>query len=397
MENKSGADQDQGMTSLFHKSIRHLNKKARNETLQRLQQSEARFERIMRGSNDGVWDWNVVTNNVYFSPRFKHLLGYEDHEVENTVEGWAVLLHPEDAAQVMKRIEAHLATREPYVAEYRLRKKSGEYLWIEARGEAEDGPDHKPLYFSGTMIDISERKRMEGLKNEFVYVVTHELRTPLAVLRGALEILPRVLGDDLPVLATRSVDLAMRGSERLERLVNDLLEAGPIEGEHMPSIPQPVSVKNLLEHAIELNSVYGEKYDVIFELADDPPDYMIAVDENRFLQIMVNLLSNAAKFSQAGSTVWIGTTTDRHHVTIFVADHGSGIPDDFKPRIFEKFARQRNDVPGTGLGLNITKTMVEKMNGKIWFESQKDKGTIFFMSFPLVCYLYEKYGFRGDA
>jgi PAS domain S-box-containing protein len=354
----------------------------RMEALEKLRESEARFARAMRGSNDGLFDWDIKNDFIYYSPRFKKLLGYADNELGSSYRDWAGLLHPDDTASIKQKVEDHLYRHEPYLVEYRLRKENGEYLWIEARGYTERDEKGAPMHFSGTMIDISERKRLKGLKNEFVYVVTHELRTPLSALRGALDMLPQLLGRELPQKAEKSLDLALQGCDRLTLLVNDLLEAGRAETDQLSFEMKSCELAPLLKKSVDLNNIYGEKFGVQYHLAHDLPDCRITLDENRFLQIMANLLSNAAKFSPAGSIVEISAGLADGNAIIRVEDHGQGIPKDFRPKVFTKFARGQSSTAGTGLGLNITKTMVEKMNGRIGFESELGKGTVFFVQFP---------------
>lgn len=357
----------------------------RIKAINRIRESEARFERAIRGTNDGIFDWNTQTNEVFLSNSFKVLMGYTESEITPTFEGWKSMLHPDDVALVRQEINAHLKNKKPYDVNYRLRHKDGYYIWINARGQAEWDEQGIPTYFSGSMIDISEKKRLEELKNEFVYVVTHELRTPLSALRGALDMLPRLLGEDLPVKAKKSLDLSLQGCDRLSSLVNDLLEVGKAESGAMTFQMKPCNVYKMLRDAVAMNNEYARQYHATIELLiSDNPDMKqieIMIDENRFQQIMANLISNAAKFSPPEGVVTVSLKQENAEITISITDRGSGIPIEFQKRIFQKFARSNSDKPGTGLGLNITKTMVEKMGGTIGFVSQEGKGTVFSVSF----------------
>lgn len=355
----------------------------RVRALHQLRESEERFERIMRGTNDGVFDWNVAKNHVYFSQSFKNLMGYPEG-ITPTVEGWAAMLHPEDYTHTMNDVEAHLKHNKPYDLSYRLRHKDGHYIWITARGQAEWDENGDPTYFSGIMMDVSEKKRLEELKNEFVYVVTHELRTPLSALRGALDMLPRLLGEDLPEKAKRSLELSLQGCDRLSLLVNDLLEVGKIESGTMEYHLRLVETGNLLQQVIDMNIPYAEQFNVTLKLENNFPNDKIFIDAERLHQILANLISNAVKFSPDNGIVILSTAHKDKQLVLSVTDHGNGIPTAFQERIFQKFARSTTDKPGTGLGLNITKTMVEKMGGMIWFTSEEGKGTVFFVSFPVI-------------
>ena len=353
-------------------------------TLNRLKESEARFERAMRGTNDGLWDWDLTGDQIYFSSSFKALMGYADDEIENIIDTWRNMLHPDDVTMVMKAIDDHLKRKKPYDVHYRLKHKTGYYIWIHARGQAEWNERNEPTYFSGIMTDISEKRRLEELKNEFVYVVTHELRTPLSALRGALDMLPRLLGEDLPTKAKKSLDLSLQGCDRLSSLVNDLLEVGKAESGTMQFDIHLHDINILLQKAVDMNADYARQYQTSIDLTLPDNTVMVAIDAKRFQQIMSNLISNAAKFSKADGIIHITCCLQGQEVVISVMDHGMGIPYEFQKRIFQKFARSNSDKPGTGLGLNITKTMVEKMGGKIWFHSEEDHGTTFCLSFPLI-------------
>lgn len=353
------------------------------EAGRRLRESEARFERAMR-SNAGFWDYNIVKDEIYFPPAYIALMGYEPDEMPTTIAEWQEkILHPDDRALVRQALDAHLRDRKPYDLAYRLRYKDGHYGWFQAIGHTERDEQGNPVYFSGIMVDVSERKRLEELKNEFVYVVTHELRTPLSALRGSLDLLPRLLGQDLPDKARRSLELSLQGCERLEMLVNDLLDLGRVESGKMSYAIKAHPLPRLMEKAHDSNLDYARQHQVTLVL-HPVPELSIETDANRFHQIMTNLISNAVKFSHAGSEVRLHAERQNGHIVLSVHDSGEGIPEDFQKKIFQKFARSDNDKPGTGLGLNITKSMVEQMGGKIWFESEQGNGTVFFVRFPCI-------------
>lgn len=231
---------------------------------------------------------------------------------------------------------------------------------------------------------ITEKKRLTELKNEFIYVVTHELRTPLTALKGSIDVLPILLGKDVPPRVANMLDISQQGCNRLMLLINDLLEAGQAESGYMRFNMVDSKIVTLLEQSIALNKSYGDQYQVSFSLEKECADALVHIDTDRFIQILSNLLSNAAKFSKPGGDVHVSTQIKEKNIRIAVSDKGNGIPIDFQPKIFQKFAQGAHGIYGTGLGLNITKTMVEKMNGKIGFESVPGKGTTFFVEFPLV-------------
>lgn len=242
--------------------------------------------------------------------------------------------------------------------------------------------------FTGIVRDITDRVRIERMKSEFISTVSHELRTPLTSIRGSLGLIAGGVAGELPAQAKVLVDIAHKNSERLILLVNDILDMEKIEAGKMDFHIAPVKLQPLLEQSIEANRGYAEQYKVSFQLDNNLPEALINVDANRLLQVLANLLSNAAKYSPPGDQVTIITKAAGDRARIEVQDHGSGIPDEFRSHIFQKFAQADSSDTrkkgGTGLGLSITKAIVEQMDGSIGFTSKPDVLTTFFIEFPLV-------------
>jgi PAS domain S-box-containing protein len=239
--------------------------------------------------------------------------------------------------------------------------------------------------------DITERKEVEQLKTEFISVVSHELRTPLTSILGSLGL---IMGGVAGVIspATRSMlDIAHKNSERLVRLINDILDIEKIESGKMIFHLKPLEVAPLVEQAIESTHSYAEQYGVSFEceVAGDSKHLKVMADADRLTQVMVNLLSNAAKFSPRSEVVKISVLAlDARWVRISVNDKGPGISEEFKGRIFQKFAQadasDTRQKGGTGLGLSICKAIVEKFKGTINFTTQLGQGSTFYVDLPLL-------------
>jgi PAS domain S-box-containing protein len=233
--------------------------------------------------------------------------------------------------------------------------------------------------------DATERKKIDRMKNEFVSTVSHELRTPLTSILGSLGLIIGGAVGELPEQAKDLVRIAHNNSERLVRLINDILDIEKIESGKMRFEFRPYRVRPLLEQALEANRGYGEQLGVRFEVQGEIPDSVVRLDSDRFMQVMSNLLSNAAKFSPSPGIVEVAATRVEGTVRICVTDHGPGIPEDFRSKIFGKFcqadssdSRQKG---GTGLGLSIAKAIVEKHGGHIGFDTQIGVGTTFHVSF----------------
>jgi PAS domain S-box-containing protein len=236
------------------------------------------------------------------------------------------------------------------------------------------------------IVDISERKRIERLQDEFVTTVSHELRTPMTSIAGSLGLLVGGAAGILPPSAAHLIEIAQANCQRLVRLVNDILDIKKLEFGQMDFNIQRCTARSLVEHAIEANRGYADGYGVRIRLHAVAEPIDIQVDPDRFVQVITNLLSNALKFSPAGEEVVVTIETSSDNVHIAVRDRGAGIPADFKPRIFDKFAqadtangRQKS---GTGLGLSIVRQIVMHMHGQIGFDDAPGGGTIFYVDLP---------------
>ncbi len=236
--------------------------------------------------------------------------------------------------------------------------------------------------------DLRERLRIEEQKDEFVTMVHHEVRAPLTAVRGAIGLLNGGVAGELGESARELVDIAFRNSERMERLVGDILASRKLDSGHMDFQLEEMGPKGLVEQAIEATSAYAEKFGVAFVFEGDLGDITIRVDPDRFIQVLTNVLSNAVRFSLPDETVRVVARRIDDLVRISVEDHGPGIADDFKDRVFEKFARADDGSwrhrSGTGLGMSISKAIMEELGGAIHFETTAGVGTTFFVDIPVV-------------
>lgn len=238
-------------------------------------------------------------------------------------------------------------------------------------------------------VDISLRRRVEQMKGEFISTVSHELRTPLTAIRGALGMLVGGVGGQIGESAQPLLDIAHKNSERLVRLINDILDIEKLEAGHLSFHFSRCDVRALIEQALVDLKPYGDDYDVDLRLAAPDHDGPVEaiVDPDRFTQVMANLLSNAIKHSPRGGTVSVDLRSDGDNLEIGIQDQGQGIPENFRSRIFERFAQADSSDTrkrgGTGLGLAITRSLVQQMHGQIGFDSQEGQGTRFWLRLPL--------------
>jgi signal transduction histidine kinase len=237
-------------------------------------------------------------------------------------------------------------------------------------------------------VETEQVRRLQlQLRDEFISTVSHELRTPLTSIRGGLGLIEAGVLGKLPEKAEAMVKIALQNSERLVHIINDILDVEKIKSGGLEMHIESVPLKALLEQAIEVNQPYGVKYQVRFQLADSPAGIEVAADAGRLMQVMANLLSNAAKFSPAGGgAVKVRAFERGECVRVEVEDRGTGIPEEFRKRVFEKFAQADSSssrrFEGTGLGLSITRDLIKAMNGTIGFTTQAGQGTTFYFELP---------------
>lgn len=237
--------------------------------------------------------------------------------------------------------------------------------------------------------DITARKKVEQLKNEFISTVSHELRTPLTSIKGSLGLLSAGVFGQLPEPAQELVNIAQSNSERLVSLVNDILDIEKLEFGQTQMQLEPTNLNPLLQQALAQNQGYADSFNVHLSLDNALPEpLLVAIDDLRLQQVLSNLISNAVKFSSAEGRVEISARLLDGQVEVAVRDYGLGIAEEFRERIFQKFAQADGSDTrtrgGTGLGLSICKTLMERMHGEIGYHSVLGEGSTFYVRLPLV-------------
>ena len=237
--------------------------------------------------------------------------------------------------------------------------------------------------------DLSEKKRVEKLKTEFVSAVSHELRTPLTSIRGVLGLLVGGVAGEIPEKAQSMLMMANDNAKRLTTLINDLLDFEKLEYGSMQFHFETLPLAELIDSTLQSNQGYAQSFDIGIQY-ETQVDHavLVRVDSQRFVQVLSNLLSNAIKFSRPHGQINVRATAEHDQIRIEVQDYGIGISEEFKSSIFQKFtqedAKAARKYAGTGLGLSLTKTMIEKMGGQIGFNSTENLGSCFYIILPLV-------------
>lgn len=370
-----------------------------------LRESEARQVRIIQASSDGIWEWYADRGGFHFSHRCWELLGYDDlddvlTEGEDRLKIWRRHIYPQDLAKFDSALVEHMAGRAPFDVEYRLISVKGEVRWVRGRGRAVFNEKGQPIMMSGTNLDITEVKRAEErvlqakeqaekanrAKSEFLSSMSHELRTPLNAILGYTQLFE--YDGNLKTQQIENVREIRKAGEHLLQLINDVLDLAKIESGNMTVSLEPVLVSRLLDECFTLVQTQADARGIRLtaSVSTFSNNYVIA-DHVRCKQALLNLLSNAVKYNRVGGEVEVTLVAqDEKKLRISVRDTGRGIPLQRQREVFQPFNRlsaENSNIEGSGVGLVITKQLVEMMHGKLDFASTENVGTTFWMDFPV--------------
>ena len=348
-----------------------------------LKASEQRLRRLMNSSLIGIVQGDASGLLSEANDVLLQMAGFPRQAIAEGAINWFDMTPPAALAQQMQAIR-ELALNEvisPF--ESQLQARDGSVIPVMLGLAQLEGSENE---WVGFVLDLREQRRIDKLKSEFISVVSHELRTPLTSIKGSLGLLAGGIAGELPPKALQLVNIAYKNSARLAHLVNDILDMEKLASGKMAMHLQQVNLVGLAQQAIEANLSYAETFKVRYVLCEHPEQAYVTGDADRLMQVFANLLSNAAKFSPSGGQVDLRIIAQDQRYRVEVEDHGSGIPALFRERIFGKFAQAdgtaTRQLEGAGLGLNITKTLIEKMGGEIGFRSEENVATVFWFTLP---------------
>lgn len=344
-----------------------------------LEQLRAAFDQAPIGKAvvglDGAW--------IRVNSKLCDLLGYSEAELRTT--DFQTLTHPDDLEADVRLVRSMLAGEiQTYTINKRYIRSNGAVMWGRLNVALVRNSVGQPDHFISQIIDITEERRLEEMRSEFVSMVSHELRTPLTAILGSLMLLSFHDDNQFSDEIQRLLFIAKANGDRLHQLINDILDFQKFSANQMRFTLSPVRVAELVDETLMANLAAADQHGVRYVPIIPDRSLTALVDPKRFHQVMANLLSNAAKFAAKDSGIEVEVERQDSAIFISVSNTGPGIPLSFQDRIFTPFSQAASGSErrsgGTGLGLSITKQLVEQMGGRIGFESVPDGKTTFWFT-----------------
>lgn len=354
----------------------------RVEAAAALQQREERYRVLVESASDVIFTTDEEGRLSYVNPAGSRTVGYTTSELSGMPS--IDLVHPDWREEFRDGIRSQVqAGRVSSYYEIPVVTKEGQTVWL--------GQSVQLLRANGRLIgmqavarDITRQLEVEQMKDSFLSIVSHELRTPLTAIRGSLGLLASGKMGKLEERGQRMLEIAAQNTDRLVRLINDLLDIEKIESGTAPMESRLVSLGDIIAQAAEEMRSLAEGANLV--IRSDSTDVELMADRDRLLQVLTNLISNAVKFSNPGGSITITVDERPHEVRVAVSDEGRGIPADKRDAIFERFQQvtfgDAREKGGTGLGLPIARSIVQQHGGRLWVASELGRGSTFTFSLP---------------
>jgi len=361
-------------------------------------------------ANIGTWDWNINTGEVYWSERVGHLFGYGENVPKTKYEAFFDSVHPEDKELINQAIDDCINEGKSYQVEHRILTPSGNIRWLSGKGNVIRDNLGKPSHLMGIVQDITLNKLAETkmkiaidtaeknslAKSKFLASMSHELRTPMNAILGFTQLLEMDKKSTLTLRQTQNISEISNASEHLLKLIDQLLNMSEIESGKINLSIGKVDVALVISECLSMLHPLIKKMKINLELSFEETliekneliglKLFVRADLVRLKQIFINLLSNACKYNEVGGLVRILLAIEGDQIRVGIIDTGKGMSKYDQARVFEPFERlgaEQSDIEGTGIGLVITKQLVELMGGDLNFNSQTDQGSEFYFTLPI--------------
>ena len=349
-----------------------------------LQESEELKNMAIEQAELGVWHIDASTREFIASKRLKEVFGYFDHEI---MEYDAAINHIREdfRDKVAYEVEQAIQTGKAYEIEYPIvTYRDKQQRWLKATGKLNPATNGRNSYFSGTIMDVTERKEDDQRKNDFISMVSHELKTPLASMIGYIQMLKSRAAKSEDNFAVGILDKANKQSKKMNALINGFLDMKRVETGKIPINKEIFDMAELLIESEEESMATMSSHTVVFAPVERT---MVEADRDKIGQVITNLISNSVKYSPAGSTITVACVNIDNMARVSVKDQGMGISQANQSQLFDRFYRveseEKGNVSGFGIGLYICDEIIRRHHGKIWVESELGKGSTFHFTIPI--------------
>jgi PAS domain S-box-containing protein len=350
---------------------------------QRIEESEEKFRSLSNSVPQLVWTANASGEMNYYNEAVFEYTGLTLQDLFG--EGWMKIVHPDDREENMRRWLESIGSGKPYLFEHRLQRHDGEYRWQLSRALPQKDAEGKIQMWVGTSTDIDEIKKHDQQKDDFIKMASHELKTPVTTIKGYVQLLMNTHSDSSDKLLSSSLSTINRQISKLTKLITDLLDVTRIETGSLQLNKEHFSLNSLVSEITADIQTTTSTHQLILDLQ---PDVTIYADLDRISQVLMNLLTNAIKYSPRADKVIIKTRVSSSDVTVSIRDFGIGVFNKDYEKIFERFYRvegkDEKTFPGFGIGLFIVKEIISQHEGRVWVESEKDSGSVFYFSLPII-------------
>ncbi|MCX7748778.1 MAG: PAS domain-containing sensor histidine kinase [Clostridia bacterium] len=395
---------------LYSLISRHMAQIQRSK--EELVKSEEKYRLVIENTTDGLWDWDIKSDQLVISKKWRMKIGYKRSKILGAGSFWKEVVHPDDYEQVSMHMKDYLSGKiDSYRIEFRAKGKDGKTIWFLGCGQAVWDEDGNPIRMLGTHTDITKRKITEltlqktmdenkrllneaieydKLKTEFFTNLSHEFRTPLNVILGTIQLMDiyQKKGEllDKGNKISKYVHMMKQNCYRLVRLVNNLIDITRIDTGFLELQLRNHNIVSIVEQITLSVADFVENKGVSLEFDTDTEEKFIACDADKIERVILNLLSNAVKYTEKGGSIKVHLCDKGDTINISISDTGIGIPEDKKEVIFERF-RQVNtsltrECEGSGIGLCLVKSLVEMHKGKIRVNSSLGMGSEFIIELP---------------
>ena len=349
----------------------------------KIEESEQKFRLLADSMAQHIWTADTKGNLNYYNHSVFNYSGLTLEEISK--DGLIQIVHPDDKEGHLKSWMNSVKTGEDFLFEHRFRRHDGEYRWQLSRAVPQFDDNGNIQMWVGTSTDIHDIKKNEQLKDDFIKMASHELKTPVTTIRGYVQLLMEMYKNGNDVMLTNSLSSVDKHISKLTKLITDLLDVTKIETGSLHMVKENFQINKLAEEIIKDIQITTSTHKIIF---DPDSDALVFADRDRISQVLINLLINSIKYSPHAKEVIIKTRLTKEDIVVSIRDFGIGIDVDDHDKIFERFYRvqgkNEKTYPGFGIGLFIVKEIISDHKGRIWVESKKNEGSVFYFSLPVI-------------